>query len=314
MFKRIFAAAAVFAALAFTPAAWADPAAAPPAKADAAPAQTEAPPAKVDAGPAQTEAPPAKVDAAPAQTEAPPAKADAGPAQAEPPPAKADAVPAQTEPPPAKADAAPAQAVAASAPLNGGFKPGFAMALRLGFAGPGGAVSGVQGADLSKIYDNSFPAQIDLGYRFTPRVSLALYGSYAVASLASNLGCSGTVSCSGQIVRFGAEALLHVAPSAQADPWIGFGLGYEWATVSQSATSTTQSESITLSGFELLNLQLGVDFPASPNFGFGPFVQMSFGQYSSIALSQGSATTSTDIPKTDIHEWFQFGFRGSFSL
>ena len=65
-------------------------------------------------------------------------------------------------------------------------------------------------------------------------------------------------------------------------PWVGAGIGYEELKI--KASSGGLSQSATVSGFELLNLQGGGEFLTSSDFSVGPFVSLSFGQYRSASF------------------------------
>jgi hypothetical protein len=88
-------------------------------------------------------------------------------------------------------------------------------------------------------------------------------------------------------------------------PWIGAGLGYEWLRLSSSGGE--EAVNGTLSGFEFVNLQGGVDFKPldDTNFGVGPFLAFSLAQYS-------TAADGGDIRDKTLHEWLNLGVRGTF--
>lgn len=192
--------------------------------------------------------------------------------------------------------------------------PGFGASLRLAYGIPMGSASGEAGADLSKIFSGSLPIQVDVGYRFTPNLSVAAYYQYAFAFVASDLGsgsytCSSSgVSCSGNDMRLGIEAFWHFMPGQQLDPWIGLGTGYEWSKV--TVESGGISADVKFHGWEFFNAQVGLDYQVAPQLGVGPFVQFALGQYST-AEALG---TSGDIANKAVHEWLQIGVRGTFNL
>jgi outer membrane protein with beta-barrel domain len=195
--------------------------------------------------------------------------------------------------------------------------PGFGAALRLSYGVPLGKVTGVQGDDLSAVFSWSLPVQVDLGYRFTPTISVAVYGQFALASLTSsieNLCTNFRASCSGRVVRAGVEGFYHFVPASQLDPWFGIGVGYEWARVGGDSV-TDRAIRETVRGFELFDAQVGADWRITPQLGAGPFVQVSFGRYSTqeAGLTNGTRL-SQDIGNKSVHEWLQVGVRGTFNL
>ncbi len=68
--------------------------------------------------------------------------------------------------------------------------------------------------------------------------------------------------------------------------------------------------SLALTGWELLNLQGGVDFQVANAITVGPFLSFSLDQYSSSKFGD----TSTDIGSKALHEWITFGVKGTFGL
>ncbi len=200
------------------------------------------------------------------------------------------------------------------------FTPGFGASLRLAYGIPMGGVANEANGDLSNFLSGSLPIQLDLGYRFTPNLSVAAYGQYAIG-FAGNANVSGLgdlcsisgVSCSGHDWRVGAEAVWHFMPGQQLDPWAGIGTGYEW--MSFSAEGGGEKADVTFHGWEFFNVQLGADYQVAPSFGIGPFVQFSLGQYSSgNATSTTGGSSSGDITNKTTHEWLQIGVRGTFNL
>lgn len=208
---------------------------------------------------------------------------------------------------------------------------GIELGLRTGYALPFGNASGgstfttttgtttattmTTGSSLSDGVSGQIPLWVDVGYRFTPNFYIGGFFQYGFAFIpntaATGCGQSG-VSCSGHDVMFGADAHYHVLPDAPFDPWIGLGFGYETLTFNLSQGS--QSADVSGSGWQFVNFQVGGDYHVMPSFGVGPFVALSLGQYSSVSVSSGGSTTSTDIANKAMHEWLTFGLRGVYDI
>jgi hypothetical protein len=135
--------------------------------------------------------------------------------------------------------------------------------------------------------------------------------------------------CNFHGLRFGAQVHYHLAPERSLDPWIGAGIGYEWLTSSVSSSGSIvpngapgpASLSTTVHGFEFVNLQGGLDFKPweRSNFGVGPFVSFSLGEYDSGSIACGGtacnvvpSSRSSDVREKGIHEWLTLGVRGTF--
>jgi hypothetical protein len=219
-----------------------------------------------------------------------------------------------------------AEEPAASCPLNeDGIpacpKPAVELGVRTGVALPLGAAA--SGAQMSDTIDAQVPVQIDLGFRPDPHLFVGAFGSYAFLLPASGV-CQGG-SCSGSDVRVGLEAQHHFRPARRFDPWLGVGAGYEWLHLAswntgatQDGVSTSTDASTSLRGWELVNVQAGLDYALCAGVRVGPFVGFSLGEYQNASQSytlRGVEHESTsDISQTALHEWLTLGVRGSFDL
>jgi outer membrane protein W len=195
---------------------------------------------------------------------------------------------------------------------------GFEAALRLGYGIPLGDAAG--NAELSDGIAGQVPLILDIGYRITPMVFLGVYGQYGFAWLSDNYadGCDATnASCSAHDIRLGIEAQFHFQPLEKLDPWIGVGIGYEWAGLDVEVGN--MEVDTTLSGFEFINLQAGLDIRVSEHFYVGPFLNFSIGQYSSASASCSGGGlcadqfgVNGDIDDKAVHEWLMLGVRAGF--
>ena len=173
--------------------------------------------------------------------------------------------------------------------------------------------SAIRGASLGDAIDAQVPIQLDLGVRLMPNLFVGAYGSYGLVFPADK-ACGGA-SCSGSDVRVGVQAHYHFRPEHTLDPWLGVGAGYEWLTLRESQDGVDRSA--TLRGFELVNLQAGLDYRVG-HFGIGPFAGFSVGQFDkldeSITARGITRDASVDVPNTALHEWVTVGLRGTFDL
>lgn len=200
---------------------------------------------------------------------------------------------------------------------------GVEAGLRSGYAIPlGNAGDG----DFNEIISGAIPLWFDLGYRFDPRWMIGAYFQYGfgftgdtygrVCDDTENLPGSPDVSCSAHNMRLGAQVHYHFRPWEDVDPWLGAGFGYEWITASASAAD--QDMSFTFKGFEIFNVQGGVDFPTSDdsNFALGPFLALSVANISSMSCELPSAVPVNIDCDGDVdsstHEWLTLGVRGTF--
>jgi hypothetical protein len=229
--------------------------------------------------------------------------------------------PAMPSPPDARGQAniQPESPAASTAPAS----PAIALELgaRVAFGAPFGGATGTPGADLNHVVSNTLaPLWLDAGVRIASNWYVGGSFAYGVASTSDQLGQLGCnqvgVSCSASDVRLGANVQYHAIPGGRFDPWLGAGGGYEWLSLNVG-TASGQHESSGLSGWELVNLQAGLDFRVpSWGFGVGPFASVTFAQYSSASVpsDQNGGTVSQTLSNQGIHEWVLVGVRGDYDL
>jgi outer membrane protein W len=195
---------------------------------------------------------------------------------------------------------------------------GFELGARLGYGIPmGDAVGAPEGGEataLGDIYKSQIPIWIDAGYRINENIFAGIYFAYGIAQVDSEEECDAAgADCSGSDMRFGIQGQYHISPAESMDPWFGLGIGYEIAKMKAEAAGMEATQ--TLSGFEFLNLQGGLDFQAAEGIGVGPFLSFSLGQYSKVkAEVPVLGEVDEDIEDKGLHEWLVLGVRGSFQL
>lgn len=189
---------------------------------------------------------------------------------------------------------------AAQAQWTVGARTGYAIAM----GDAGGTLK------MTDMTNGQIPLQLDIGYRLA-NVPLTVggylsYGFGSVSGDAKNTCDALGESCSTSSLRIGAQLSYSFAdPKEQMAPWIGAGLGYDRFTLTESG------QDVTLTGWEFLILQGGVDWRLSPQFTLGGFASFSLAQYSDVEVSGfGSAS----IPDKKIHEWLTIGIRGAFGF
>jgi outer membrane protein W len=194
------------------------------------------------------------------------------------------------------------------------------VGLRLGYGIPLGHVGRTAGdtsdQTLSSTIKGQIPIVLDAGYLFNSNLYLGLsfqYGFGFVGNESLDVACDQLgISCSTNDVRLGVNVQYHLSPAASFDPWVGFGVGYEWLGISFDAPSGSASG--TASGFEFANVQAGGDIDLAPNLRVGPFVSLSVGQYGSVSVSGGPRSASEDIVDKSLHEWLLLGVRGTYDF
>jgi hypothetical protein len=178
------------------------------------------------------------------------------------------------------------------------WKPTIGGSIGAGYAVPTG-LSGLKGS----------PFVVgDLGYWFTPHLFLGakVSGGYVLQK------CDGYDSCSGWNLHAGPELVGRLLPFQNITPWLGVGAGMEFLWLNQSTDAF--SASTTASGFDLLDLRVGVDLRKNDQL-LGVFASYSVSRYSTVssrlenAAGEEIASGSGDTAKG--HGWFSVGVRGS---
>ena len=198
---------------------------------------------------------------------------------------------------------------------------GFEAGLRAGYGVPFGKATDAATRDMNEATSGILPLWVDIGYRLTPNVFAGAYFQYGIGFVSSEFPdtCDTQgVDCSTSSIRLGGQVHYHFVPEGRADPWLGYGFGYEWWRLGEQ--TPTRELSVTARGFELANFQVGVDFYPEPHFYLGSFVSFSLDQFNSVDVTcSGTAATTcallgdADIQDKSVHQWLLFGIRGGFT-
>ncbi len=196
----------------------------------------------------------------------------------------------------------------------GAASAGPALALRLGYdvsagnaaAGPAGAPG--EATPMSEVAKSAIPIQLDALWKFGSSFSMGAYYGFGFARPSGAIAdrCTGLdASCSTWTMRTGIEAEWAFSDvAAWWAPWVGTGLGYAWAydTVSAAGQSSRQN----ISGWELLNLEVGADAKVTSHLWLGPYLSLRYSQYSSL--------DGYGIANKAFHTWYGFGVRGTWDF
>jgi len=110
----------------------------------------------------------------------------------------------------------------------------------------------------------------DAAYGLTRMVAVGAWGQ--LLRLGDSTDCK---SCDTQSAAFGAFVRYHLVQGVRFDPWISAGIGYRSTKISTPSLGST-----TYGGIEWLRLQVGGDWYAFKNVGFGPLLELDMGRYS----------------------------------
>jgi len=160
------------------------------------------------------------------------------------------------------------------------------------------------------LFGNQLQLTLDLGYKFVPQLFIGGYVGLGFGGVGDQIAaqCS-DISCSSTLFRIGLEAIYYPTPGRPVSPWVGYGIGLEGNSVNAS-DGFGDASSISVGGFEWAHLMAGVDFRMSRALAVGPFVDLSFGTYNSVSVTDASGNSQNlDLTQHATHGWLQIGLR-----
>jgi hypothetical protein len=184
--------------------------------------------------------------------------------------------------------------------------------LRAGLAVPLGDANGRPGGEMSNAFSPQVPLLVEIGGKPIPNLFIGGYLGLGFGGTAGDLKntCADS-TCFTVGARLGAEIQYHIVPGATANPWIGYGIGYE--SIAVAFTEGSQTGSLSYNGFEFGHFMAGVDFRLSRLFGLGPFADFAIGQYRRTRYElTGDVTVEGDIAEKGTHQWLTVGLRTVF--
>jgi hypothetical protein len=186
---------------------------------------------------------------------------------------------------------------------------GLNLGLRLGYALPWGRLAGGSYPSVSHFVTGQVPITVDVGYHWEHLV-IGLQFHYGFASVADQ-ACLRGFDCGVKDLRLGLVLEYRLSPSARMDPWVSAGIGFEWLSLSSEEPESGMMSSGGFQGLELLAVQAGLDWRVAEHVSAGPYVGLSFGQFSSQWQNDAA---SQDLTSTALHGWITFGVRGTYDL
>lgn len=133
--------------------------------------------------------------------------------------------------------------------------------------------AGELGEGMSDLQDIAGPggaANLELGYRIIPHLTLGAYGSFARHSSGDSLADDTNVLAA----TAGIQAAWHFLPDRSIDPWVSLGTGWKAVWLDPD-----QGKATALQGFELARLQVGVDYRISPEVAISPVIGGGLGMF-----------------------------------
>lgn len=191
------------------------------------------------------------------------------------------------------------------------------MSMKLGADVPFGDATGESGDTQKSRYAPQFAFELALGAKLSAPVYVGGYAGAAVGNEGDDeyarQSCEGglhDVSCSSASERLGVEIQYHFVPDGLVNPWVGYGLAYEWASQTLTDRIAGRTERSEVRGLQYGRLQTGIDFRLGKAIGLGPYFYVELGRYTQASTTiYGRETYSGAIDQTATHGWFGSGFR-----
>jgi hypothetical protein len=203
----------------------------------------------------------------------------------------------------------------APAPEAFPFHRGVLLGARLGYAWPTGMLGGTNSglnSHLSDLETASVPVGIDAGYRFTRVFTLGGTAIWA-PGITPNAGgpCkTAGVSCAEHDAQVRLDARFTFAPEAKVTGWFALGLGWEFATFSQT-NSGGASVTSTLTGPIFPDVELGFDVRGR-QLAMGPYLGVTGSTFVTDGVSPSATPVSTWIHDATPHTWITIGLRATY--
>lgn len=162
------------------------------------------------------------------------------------------------------------------------------------------------GADRPKLTDVGQPggaAQIGVGYRLIPQLTLGVYGAGAMFSRGDQVDGSTNLYSAAA----GVQGDWHFLPSGhELDPWVSLGTGWRgyWIHGDQGTTS--------LQGLELAKLQVGVDYRVARAVALSPLIGADLSMF--LSESSPASQSFSNIPDPRVNTFVFAGLMGRFDI
>jgi hypothetical protein len=152
----------------------------------------------------------------------------------------------------------------------------FNLGVTGGFVVPFGTASSE--TNQRHLLGNGWSGALDLSYGVSRTVSFGAYGQ--ALFLGDGSRCT---DCEGQSFSGGLFVRYHLAQGLRFDPWVSYGLGF------RTQSATVDATKLSYSGLDWARVQIGGDWYALSQFGFGPLVEFTGGSFFSRPDGDGGA-------------------------
>jgi hypothetical protein len=159
-------------------------------------------------------------------------------------------------------------------------------------------------ADVQDLAKGGGGAELQVGWRITPHITLGGYATLAGYDTGSAVAPATDLAVG---ATFGMKADYHFLPSNRIDPWISVGQG--WRGLWLGNDKETEQY---LNGFDVARLQLGVDYRITPSIALSPYV----GASATVFVGKGNEMEDSydELDDKKLNFAFTGGMMGRFDL
>jgi hypothetical protein len=195
------------------------------------------------------------------------------------------------------------------------------MYLGTGVSIPTGDATGDTGDSLGARYAWQVPIEIGLGGKLNDALTLGGYFAASFGAEGSDMrverACDdqdtnfeNEIECSTNTIKLGIEIRYGFQPAAKVNPWLGYGIGLDYAHQSIRDRVRNRSESTNLWGIDWARLGAGLDFRASRAVGIGPAATVAVGRYTRTSTKvNGQEVFDGEVDDPSFHAWVTLALR-----
>ena len=180
----------------------------------------------------------------------------------------------------------------------------FQLAFRTGYMAPFGNIDGAPGDSMGNFFSGEVPLTVDIGWKVVPNVLIGAYLGFGIGGASGSEAATNTLFCGSASYRVGLEGQYQFLPDGALNPWLGYGLGFEWIGLDCAYSSASAG------GIEFAHFMAGLNVRLSRTIAVGPIVDFSLGEYSTFETT--GATPTSGIAGKALHEWLSIGGRVVF--
>jgi len=151
---------------------------------------------------------------------------------------------------------------------------------------------------------NGGGAELSIGYRLNPNLSLGVYGTLSGYDVGAAVAPTTDLAIGATL---GLKADWHFRPAMAIDPWVSIGAGWRGLWLGNDAGTERAYQ-----GIELTRVQFGVDYRVTPTFALAPYMGASAAMF--VAEDTMTSDGYDEISSNEVNFSFTAGLLARFDL